>query len=71
MKEELLRDKDAELSGLGISQAKDLPNKLKDIDFDIVYRATQWSLEVLLAGKTFKDVIKAPFKWQPYWEYNF
>lgn len=152
--------KDVELSELGVSQAKDLPNKLKDIDFDIIFcsdlkravdtanlafkgkkpiiadsrlrevnygdlngaktelveaaktdhiyksfpngesyeqrkemmkdflsearkkypnknvliighRATQWSLDVLLAGKTFKEVIETPFKWQPYWEYQF
>jgi len=34
------------------------------------HRATQWSLDVLINGKTFKEVIEKPFKWQPYWEYN-
>ena len=37
----------------------------------IGHRVTQWSLDVLLDGKTFKEVIEKSFKWQPYWEYNF
>src|SRR2546427_692893 len=36
----------------------------------IGHRATQWSLEVLVQGKTFEDVIRQPFRWQPYWEYR-
>ena len=36
----------------------------------IGHRATQWSLDVLLAGKTFQEVIPKHFKWQPYWEYS-
>lgn len=36
----------------------------------IGHRATQWSLDVLLHGKTFKEVIESEFRWQPYWEYE-
>lgn len=36
----------------------------------IGHRATQWSLDVLLKGKTFQEVIETPFRWQPYWEYG-
>ena len=36
----------------------------------IGHRATQWGLDILVTGKTIKECISAPFKWQPYWEYN-
>ncbi len=36
----------------------------------IGHRATYWNLEVLFNGKTFADVIRQPFEWQPYWEYR-
>ena len=34
------------------------------------HRATQYGLDTLVGGKTLEDCLSAPFKWQPYWEYN-
>jgi alpha-ribazole phosphatase/probable phosphoglycerate mutase len=36
----------------------------------IGHQATRWSLKVLVSGKTFEDIIRQPFEWQPYWEYR-
>lgn len=33
------------------------------------HRATQYGLDTL-AGKTIKECLEKPFKWQPYWEYE-
>jgi len=33
------------------------------------HRATQYGLDTLV-GKTLKECLEKPFKWQPYWEYN-
>jgi broad specificity phosphatase PhoE len=35
------------------------------------HRATQFGLDTLIKGKTLEDCLNVPFKWQPYWEYNF
>jgi broad specificity phosphatase PhoE len=35
------------------------------------HRATFYSLESLLGGKTLEDVVGAPYAWQPFWEYTF
>jgi len=34
------------------------------------HRATQYGLDTLISGKTIKECLNVPFKWQPYWEYN-
>ena len=34
------------------------------------HRATQYGLDTLVGGKTVEECLSAPFKWQPYWEYN-
>ncbi len=34
------------------------------------HRATQFGLDTLIHGKTLKECLATPFKWQPYWEYN-
>lgn len=35
------------------------------------HRATQYGLYTLIGGKTIEECLSIPFKWQPYWEYNF
>lgn len=35
------------------------------------HRATQYGLDTLIGGKTLEDCLSVPFKWQPYWEYEF
>lgn len=35
------------------------------------HRATQYGLDTLVGGKTIEECLSVPFKWQPYWEYNF
>ncbi|MBZ9572369.1 histidine phosphatase family protein [Patescibacteria group bacterium] len=35
------------------------------------HRATQYGLDTLVGGKTLEECLSEPFKWQPYWEYNF
>jgi len=35
------------------------------------HRATQYGLDTLVGGKTIKECLSIPFKWQPYWEYDF
>jgi len=37
----------------------------------IGHRATQYGLDTLVGGKTLEECVSTPFKWQPYWEYNF
>jgi len=34
------------------------------------HRATQYGLDTLIKGKTVEECLAMPFKWQPYWEYN-
>ncbi len=34
------------------------------------HRATQFGLDTLINGKTLEQCLSVPFKWQPYWEYN-
>ena len=34
------------------------------------HRATQYSLDTLVGGKTIEECLSAPFIWQPYWKYN-
>ncbi len=34
------------------------------------HRATQFGLDTLIDGKTLGQCLSVPFKWQPYWEYN-
>lgn len=35
------------------------------------HRATQYGLDTLIGGKTIDECLSVPFKWQPFWEYNF
>jgi len=35
------------------------------------HRATQYGLDTLIDGKTIEECLSIPFKWQPYWEYEF
>lgn len=35
------------------------------------HRATQYGLDTLVGGKTIEECLSVPFKWQPYWEYEF
>ena len=35
------------------------------------HRATQFGLDTLVGSKTLKDCLSMPFKWRPYWEYEF
>ncbi len=35
------------------------------------HRATQFGLDTLASCKTLEECLGVPFKWQPYWEYNF
>jgi len=42
------------------------PNKIVLI---VGHRATQYGLDTV-AGKTLKECLEKPFKWQPYWEYD-
>ncbi len=35
------------------------------------HRATQFGLDTLVNNKTLEELLSVPFKWQPYWEYEF
>ncbi len=35
------------------------------------HRATQYGLDTLIDGKTIEECLSVPFKWQPWWEYDF
>lgn len=35
------------------------------------HRATQYGLDTLTSNKTIEECLRVPFKWQPYWEYEF
>ena len=49
---------------------KELKEKYPDKIILIVgHRATQYGLDAL-TGKTLKELLNIPFKWQPYWEYE-
>ena len=48
----------------------DIPGDLTDI-LIIGHRATWYALEHLLDGRDLRDVIAAPWKWQPGWSYVF
>jgi alpha-ribazole phosphatase/probable phosphoglycerate mutase len=47
---------------------KNHPNKTVLV---VGHRATQYGLDTLIDGKTIEECLSVPFKWQPYWEYNF
>ncbi len=50
---------------------KELKEKYPDKTILVVgHRATQYGLDTLVGGKTVEECLDAPFKWQPYWEYN-
>lgn len=50
---------------------KELKERYSDKTVLIVgHRATQFGLDTLVEGKTLKECLGTPFKWQPYWEYN-
>lgn len=50
---------------------KELKEKYPDkIILVVGHRATQHGLDTLVGGKTIKECLDDPFKWQPYWEYN-
>ncbi len=50
---------------------KELREKYPDkIVLVVGHRATQYGLDTLVDGKTIEECLNAPFKWQPYWEYN-
>lgn len=46
---------------------KNYPNKTVLI---VGHRATQFGLDTLINSKTLEECLSIPFKWQPYWEYN-
>ena len=51
-------------------------NELKEKHLDktvliIGHRATQYGLDTLINHKTLEELLSIPFKWQPYWEYEF
>lgn len=49
---------------------QDLKEKYQDKTILVVgHRATQYGLDIL-KGKTLEELLSAPFKWQPYWEYD-
>lgn len=49
---------------------KELKEKYADKTILVVgHRATQYGLDTLV-GKTLKECLSVPFKWQPCWEYN-
>jgi broad specificity phosphatase PhoE len=51
---------------------KELKEKYPDKTVLVVgHRATQYGLDTLVSGKTIEECLSVPFKWQPYWEYNF
>lgn len=35
------------------------------------HRVTQYGLDTLINNKTIEELIDVPFKWQPYWEYEY
>ena len=35
------------------------------------HRATQYGLDTLINNKSIEELLSIPFKWQPYWEYEF
>jgi broad specificity phosphatase PhoE len=47
---------------------KDYPDKTVLV---VGHRATQYGLDTLISGKTLEECLNEPFRWQPYWEYNF
>ena len=50
---------------------KELKEKYPDkTALTVGHRATQYSLDILVGGKTIEECLNVPFKWQPYWEYN-
>ncbi|MFH1979035.1 MAG: histidine phosphatase family protein [Patescibacteria group bacterium] len=51
---------------------KELKEKNPDKTILVVgHRATQYGLDTLINHKTLEELLNVPFKWQPYWEYNF
>jgi len=59
-----------------VARVQDLYKELKEkypdkIVLVVGHRATQYSLDTLIGGKTIEECLNTSFKWQPYWEYNF
>ena len=58
-----------------VARVQEYYNTLKEKYFDktvlvVGHRATQYGLDVLTGRKTIEECANAPFKWQPYWEYE-
>jgi broad specificity phosphatase PhoE len=50
---------------------KELKDKHREKIILIVgHRATQYGLDTLIDGKILDELLGFPFKWQPYWEYD-
>ncbi len=50
---------------------RELKEKYPDKTVLVVgHRTTQYGLDTLVGDKTIEECLSAPFKWQPYWEYN-
>jgi len=59
-----------------IARVQDFYKELKERYSDKIvlivgHRATQYGLDTLVGGKTIEECLNMPFKWQPYWKYNF
>lgn len=57
-----------------VARVQGFYNELKEkypdkIVLVVGHRATQYGLDVF-AGKTLEELLRTPFKWQPYWEYQ-
>jgi len=66
---------DGESYEQAIQRTHDFYQELKEkypdkIVLIVGHRATQYGLDTLVSGKTIEECLNAPFKWQPYWEYN-
>ena len=58
-----------------VSRVQDFYRELKKNHPDKIvlvvgHRATQYGLEILATGNTIEECLAAPFKWQPFWEYE-
>lgn len=51
---------------------RELKEKYPDKTVLVVgHRVSQYGLDTLIGGKTIEECLNTPFKWQPFWEYNF
>ncbi len=51
---------------------KEIKEKHSDKTVLVVgHRATQYGLDTLINNKIIEELLSIPFKWQPYWEYDF